>query len=181
MAQEGQKRIFSLFKEADVTPDLFKVFIEIPKGSKAKYELDKETGLIKLDRVLYTSTHYPHNYGFIPLTFCDDGDPLDVLILCSEVLYPATTLNGRAIGVLKTLDNGKKDSKIIAVSTDDPFYNTYFDIKELPKHIFDEIKNLFDVYKNLEGSTLLTGEVEGASEAKKEIQRCIDLYKKKNN
>ena len=180
MAKEGQKRLFSLFKEEDVKPSLFKAVIEIPKGSKTKYELDKETGLIKLDRVLFTSTHYPHNYGFIPLTYCDDGDPLDVLVLCSEVLYPLTALTVRPIGVLEMVDGGKRDSKIIGVSVDDPFYNCYHDTNELPKHIFDEIKNFFDVYKKLEGTTLLTGEVEGAEKAKKVIERCIQLYKEGN-
>ena len=118
MAKEGQKRLFSLFKEEDVKPSLFKAVIEIPKGSKTKYELDKETGLIKLDRVLFTSTHYPHNYGFIPLTYCDDGDPLDVLVLCSEILYPLTTLTVRPIGVLEMVDGGRRDSKIIGVSVE---------------------------------------------------------------
>lgn len=177
MAKEGQKRLFSLFKESDVKPELFKAVIEIPKGSKTKYELDKETGLVKLDRVLFTSTHYPHNYGFIPLTYCDDGDPLDVLVLCSEVLFPLTSLTVRPIGVLDMVDNGKRDSKIIGVSVDDPFYNSYYDTKDLPKHIFDEIKNFFDVYKKLEGSTMLTGEVEGAEKAKEVIKHCMDLYK----
>lgn len=180
MSKEGQRRIFSLFKKEDITPDLFKAIIEIPKGSKTKYELDKETGLIKLDRVLFTSTHYPHNYGFIPLTYCEDGDPLDVLVLCSEKLFPLTTLSVRPIGVLEMIDNGKRDSKIIGVSVDDPFYASYHDMKELPKHMFDEIKNFFDVYKNLEGSTLLTGNVEGAEKAKETIRRCIKLYEEGN-
>ena len=111
--KEGLKKLYKNFKREDVTPFLFKVIIEIPKASKTKYEIDKETGLIKLDRILYTSTHYPHNYGFIPLTYCEDGDPLDVLVLCSESLLPMTLVNCRAIGVLDMLDNGKKDSKIM--------------------------------------------------------------------
>lgn len=181
MSKEGQKKLFSVFKKSDVRLDLFKAVIEIPKGSKTKYELDKETGLIKLDRVLFTSTHYPHNYGFIPLTYCEDGDPLDVLVLCSEKLFPLTILTVRPIGVLEVIDGGARDSKIIGVSVDDPFYNSYYDTSDLPKHIFDEIKNFFDVYKKLEGSKLLTGEIEGADKAKEAIARCIKLYEEREH
>ena len=181
MNKEGQRKLFSLFKKSDVKPELFKAVIEIPKGSKTKYELDKDTGLIKLDRVLFTSTHYPHNYGFIPLTYCEDGDPLDVLVLCSEKLYPLTTLTVRPIGVLEVIDSGARDSKIIGVSVDDPFYNSYHDTSDLPKHIFDEIKNFFDVYKKLEGSKLLTGEIEGAEKAREVILRCIKLYEERDS
>ena len=109
--KEGLKNLYTLYNKSEINENEFKVVIEIPKGSKAKYEFDKETGLIKLDRVLYTSTHYPHNYGFIPLTYCEDGDPLDVLVLCSESLAPLTILKARPIGFLEMLDNGKKDSK----------------------------------------------------------------------
>ncbi len=174
--KEGLKRLYKNFKREDVTPSLFKVLIEIPQGSKTKYEIDKETGLIKLDRILYTSTHYPHNYGFIPLTYCEDGDPLDVLVLCSESLHPYTLVTCRAIGVLDMTDNGKKDSKIIAVCVDDPFYKGYQDINELPRHIFDEIKNFFDIYKKLEGIDVEEKEVEGNKRAKEVISHCIDLY-----
>ena len=174
--KEGLKRLYKNFKREDVTPFIFKVIIEIPKASKTKYEIDKETGLIKLDRILYTSTHYPHNYGFIPLTYCEDGDPLDVLVLCSESLLPMTLVNCRAIGVLDMLDNGKKDSKIIAVCIDDPFYKEYNDISELPSHIFDEIRNFFDIYKKLEGISVEEKEVEGSEKAKEVIAHCIELY-----
>lgn len=177
MDKAGQKRLFASFERSDVTFDRFKAVIEIPKGSKAKYEFDKESGLIKLDRILYTSTHYPHNYGFIPLTYCEDGDPLDVLVLCSEPLVPLTVVDCRPIGVLEMLDSGKKDSKIIAVAIDDPFYNEYTDSTDLPRHIGEEIKHFFDVYKNLEGKTVVTGNVENSVAAKKVVQHCIDLYK----
>ena len=160
-----------------IKPEDFMVVIEIPKGSKAKYELDKKRGLIRLDRILYTSTHYPHNYGFIPLTFCDDGDPLDVLVLCSEPLIPLTVVDCRPIGVIEMFDGGKRDSKIIAVAVDDPFYNTYKNANDLPNHIGDEIKHFFDVYKNLENKTVTTGEVEGVDAAKKVIKEAIELYK----
>lgn len=174
----GLLEIFSKFEEQDVTEKTFKAIIEIPKGSKAKYELDKKRGLIKLDRVLYTSTHYPHNYGFIPLTFCDDGDPLDVLVLCSEPLVPYTVLECKPIGVIEMYDSGKRDSKIIAVAMGDPFYNVYNDARDLPKHIGDEIKHFFNVYKNLENKTVKTGEVEGHEKAEEVIKEAIELYKK---
>ena len=180
MAKEGLKKLFASFQPQEVRPWQFKAIIEIPKGSKAKYELDKETGFLRLDRILYTSTHYPHSYGFIPLTYCEDGDPLDVLVLCSEPLVPLTIVDCRPVGVLEMLDGGKKDSKIIAVAIDDPFYNTYLDASDLPPHICEEIKHFFDVYKTLEGKTVVTGKVEPADAAKEVVQHCIDLYKEGN-
>lgn len=178
MKNLGEKRIFSSFDDESIKKDKFWVIVEIPKGSKIKYELDKDSGLIKVDRILYTSTHYPHNYGFIPLTLCDDGDPLDVLVLCSESLAPFTIIECRPIGVLEMLDGGKRDSKIIAVPLKDPYYNTYFDMKDVPTHIGDEIKHFFNVYKNLEGKTIVTGDVEDKEAAIKVVEECIDLYKK---
>ena len=177
MGSAGLLEIFSKFDDKDVAENFFKAIIEIPKGSKAKYELDKKRGLIRLDRILYTSTHYPHNYGFIPLTLCDDGDPLDVLVLCSEPLVPFTVVDCRPIGVIEMLDSGKRDSKVIAVAVDDPFYNSYKDSSDLPTHICDEIKHFFDVYKNLEHKTVKTGEVEGVNAAKKVVKEAIELYK----
>ncbi|MDE5917698.1 MAG: inorganic diphosphatase, partial [Oscillospiraceae bacterium] len=126
-----------------VSPEDFIAVIEIPKGSKIKYELDKETGCMKLDRILYTSTHYPANYGLIPRTFADDGDPLDVLVLCSEKLYPMTLVRCYPIGVIRMIDSGHHDDKIIAIPFDDPNYNTYHDIDELPKHVFEEMIHFF--------------------------------------
>lgn len=122
-----------------ITTKSFEAYIEIPNGSKAKYELDKETGILRLDRVLYTSTVYPANYGFIPRTYADDGDPLDVLVLCDETIYPATLVRCYPIGVIKMIDGGLLDEKIIAIPFDDPTYNNYYDIQELPQHIFQEI------------------------------------------
>ena len=177
MSSAGLLEIFSKFSLEEISENKFKAIIEIPKGSKAKYELDKKRGLIRLDRILYTSTHYPHNYGFIPLTFCDDGDPLDVLVLCSEPLIPLTVVDCRPIGVIEMFDGGKRDSKIIAVAVDDPFYNTYKNANDLPNHIGDEIKHFFDVDKNLENKTVTTGEVEGVDAAKKVIKEAIELYK----
>ena len=155
----------------------FMAVIEIPKGCKNKYEMDKETGLLRLDRVLYTSTHYPANYGFIPRTYADDHDPLDVLVLCQENIVPMTLVECKPIGVLKMVDDNSLDEKIIAVPTNDPTYSDYTDISELPNHIFDEISHFFKVYKSLETKETVVNEVSGADEAKKIIEKCIQLYK----
>ncbi|MBQ5630607.1 MAG: inorganic diphosphatase, partial [Ruminococcus sp.] len=136
-----------------------------------------ETGLLKLDRVLFTSTHYPANYGFIPRTYADDGDPLDVLVLCSETILPMTLVECKPIGVLNMIDNNSKDEKIIAVPINDPNYNTYNDISDLPKHRFDEIRHFFQVYKTLEDDkeTAAT-EISGVEKAKEVVQLCIESY-----
>lgn len=126
-----------------ITPSDFICVIEISKGSKKKYELDKETGLIILDRILYTSTRYPANYGFIPRTYGDDEDPLDVLLLCSEALEPMCLVRAYPIGVISMIDNGRRDEKIIAIPFNDPNYNHYTDIQQLPMHIFDEMRHFF--------------------------------------
>ncbi len=157
----------------------FVAVIEISKGSNMKYELDKETGLLILDRVLYTSTHYPANYGFIPRTLGDDADPLDVLVLCSENIQPMTLVRSYPIGVMKMLDGGMGDEKIIAMPFGDPTYNGYTDISELPKHIFDEIQHFFTVYKNLEGKETKVDEIEGREAAIDVIWHCMENYKKK--
>lgn len=160
-----------------ISPTKFMAVIEIPKGCKNKYEMDKETGLLRLDRVLYTSTHYPANYGFIPRTYADDHDPLDVLVLCQENIVPMTLVECKPIGVLKMVDDNSLDEKIIAVPTNDPTYSDYTDISELPSHIFDEISHFFKVYKSLETKETVVNEVDGADEAKKIIEKCIQLYK----
>lgn len=160
-----------------ISPEDFMVVVEISKGSKNKYELDKETGLLKLDRILYTSTHYPANYGFIPRTYADDGDPLDALVLCSEPIQPMTLVRCYPIGALKMIDNGANDEKVIAIPFDDPMYNTYKDIKDLPKHIFDEMEHFFTVYKQLEHKTTAVDDTIGAEETKKIIRSTIDKYK----
>lgn len=162
-----------------VNEENFVAVIEIEKGSKKKYELDKETGLLILDRILYTSTHYPSNYGFIPRTLSDDGDPLDVLVLTSEAINPLTLVKCYPIGVITMLDDGKKDEKIIAIPFGDPTYNSYSDITELPAHIFEEMRHFFSIYKQLEGKTTAVDEVQGRSEAVKTIAECIDNYSKK--
>ncbi|QEY34117.1 inorganic diphosphatase [Caproiciproducens galactitolivorans] len=156
--------------------DDFCAVIEIPKGCKIKYELDKETGLLLMDRVLYTSTHYPANYGFIPRTYASDKDPLDVLILSSEDIQSLSLVRCYAIGVIIMTDNGMKDEKIIAIPFNDPNYNSYHDINELPKHIFDEMTHFFSVYKQLEGKVTAIDEMKGSEDAKEIIQTCIDNY-----
>ncbi len=159
-----------------ITPEEFICVIEIPKGSKNKYELDKETGFLMLDRILYTSTHYPANYGFIPRTYGDDGDPLDVLLLCTETLEPLTLVKARPIGVISMIDNGQGDEKIIAVPSGDPTYNHYTDISELPAHIFDEMSHFFSVYKNLENKQTAVNEVMGRENAIQIIEKAIADY-----
>lgn len=150
--------------------------VEITKGSKKKYELDKETGYIMLDRILHTSTHYPANYGFIPRTYGDDNDPLDVLLLCSERLEPLTLVRAYPIGVISMMDNGRNDEKIIAIPFNDPTYNHYTDISQLPVHIFDEMRHFFKVYKNLENKETAVNEVSHREEAVKIINTAIENY-----
>jgi len=159
-----------------ITPEDFICVVEISKGSKKKYELDKETGYIILDRILHTSTHYPANYGFIPRTYGDDFDPLDVLLLCSEDLEPLTLVRAYPIGVIKMIDNGRGDEKIIAIPFNDPTYNNYKDITQLPKHIFDEMRHFFEVYKNLEHKETAVDEVKGKEEAIAIIKDAIINY-----
>ncbi|MBQ8825636.1 MAG: inorganic diphosphatase [Oscillospiraceae bacterium] len=159
-----------------ITKENFFAVIEIEKGSKMKYELDKKTGFLMLDRVLYTSTHYPANYGFIPRTYADDGDPLDVLVLCSESIEPLALVNCYPIGVISMLDNGANDDKIIAIPFNDPTYNSYKDVSELPKHVFEEMSHFFTVYKSLEAKETVIDEVKGREAAVSIIDRCIDRY-----
>ena len=164
-------------KASRVTPEKFLAMIEISKSSKNKYELDKETGHLILDRVLFTSTHYPQNYGFIPRTYAKDYDPLDVLVLCSEPILPMSFVECKPIGVLIMQDGGLSDEKIIAVPLKDPFYSEYNDISEIPPHIAQEIKHFFTVYKTLEGKSTAVDEVKGADVAKYIIGECLKAYK----
>ena len=157
----------------------FYAVVEITKGSKMKYELDKETGLLALDRILYTSTHYPANYGFIPRTLADDGDPMDVLVLCSESLCPMSLVRCYPIGVITMSDNGDSDEKISAIPYSDPTYNGYKSISELPQHIFDEMQHFFRVYKELENKSTSVSEVHDVDVAKDIIQKSIDNYVEK--
>jgi len=159
-----------------IKSDDFYAVIEITKGGKMKYELDKETGLLVLDRILYTSTHYPANYGFIPRTLADDGDPMDVLVLSSESLLPLSLVRCYPIGVIIMNDNGSTDEKVIAIPYSDPTYNGYRSIQELPKHIFEEMQHFFRVYKELENKTTTVSEVYDAQKAKDVVQSSIEQY-----
>lgn len=165
----------------DIKPDRitaidFIAVVEISKGSKKKFELDKETGYIILDRILHTSTHYPANYGFIPRTYGDDKDPLDVLVLCSEPIEPLSLVRCYPIGVMYMIDNGMSDEKIIAIPYSDPTYNNYGNIFELPPHIMDEMKHFFSVYKELENKQTAVNEFGGPDEAITVIDRSIQNY-----
>lgn len=162
-----------------INPEDFIAVIEIPKGSKAKYEIDKESGAILLDRILYTSTHYPANYGFIAKTYADDNDPLDVLVLCTEPLTPLTLVRCYPIGVIAMKDHGRLDQKIIAIPFAEPNYNSYHDISELPAHIFAEMHHFFSVYKTLENKETIVDEVQDSAIAVEIIRQCIQNYQEK--
>ena len=159
-----------------IDPQDFVAVVEISKGSKKKYELDKESGYLMLDRILHTSTHYPANYGFIPRTYGDDNDPLDVLLLCSEQIEPMTLVRAYPIGVISMIDNGRNDEKIIAIPFSDPNYNMYKDISELPKHVFEEMGHFFTVYKNLENKETAVNEVSGYETSLTIIDKAINNY-----
>lgn len=162
-----------------IQPEDFIAVVEIEKGSKQKYEMDKKTGLLRLDRILYTSTHYPANYGFIPHTLADDGDPLDVLILCSESLIPMCLVECYPIGVIIMNDGGDVDEKIIAIPITDPNYNTYKNISDLPVHVFEEMRHFFQVYKQLENKNQTSVDVTAdRDEALKIIKKSMENYKK---
>lgn len=159
-----------------IRPDNFIVVVEIPKGSKKKYELDKESGAIILDRILHTSTQFPANYGFIPRTFGEDKGPLDVLVLCSEPLDPLVLVQCYPIGVMTMKDGKDKDEKIIAIPFGDPAYNCYSAVEELPAHLFNEMSHFYAVYKHLEGIKTTPGDVHGRKEAMKIIAGAIAAY-----
>ncbi len=161
---------------ARITSERFDAVVEISRGQQSKYELDKETGLIRLDRVLYTSTHYPQNYGFIPRTYAGDNDPLDVLILCSQPLVPMTIVTCIPIGAVKMIDNGEVDEKIIAIAANDPTYSSYESIEEIPAHVFQEIRHFFQVYKTLEGKETVVHHIQDRDRAVKMIETAVELY-----
>ena len=170
-----QMNLWHDIKPNRMSTEDFLAVIEIEKGSKNKYEMDKETGMLRLDRILYTSTHYPANYGFIPRTYADDQDPLDVLVLCSEAIRPMSLVRVYPIGYFAMRDGDAMDEKILAVPFGDPVNNSYHDVSELPSHIADEISHFFNVYKGLEDGkdTEIVG-VFGPEEAKEVIQKCYN-------
>lgn len=157
-------------------PHIFNVVIEITKGSKVKYELDKKSGLIKVDRVLYSSVVYPHNYGFIPRSLCEDNDPMDVLVIMQEPVVPGCFLRARAIGLMPMVDQGERDDKIIAVGADDPEYRNYSDIHELPPHRLAEIRRFFEDYKKNENKEVLVDDFLPSQDAHDAIKHSLDLY-----
>src|SRR5262252_5832801 len=156
----------------------FPVIIEIPRGSKNKYELDKTTGMLRLDRVLHSAVHYPADYGFIPRTYCDDGDPLDVLVLAQEPVYPLTIVEARAIGVMRMRDEKGSDDKIVAVSVNDPAFADYTDKDQLPSHILREVQRFFQDYKVLEHKKVVIEDLLGPVEAVSIIRDALELYRK---
>jgi len=161
----------------DNTPEIVNAVIEIPKGSKAKYEIDKPSGLLKLDRVLFSSVMYPANYGFIPQTYCDDNDPLDILVLCSIDVFPMSIIEAKVIGVMHMVDNGEQDDKIIAVAKNDMSVNYINDLAELPPHAMTEIVRFFKDYKKLEGKNVTIEHLLGMRYAHKAINESLELYK----
>ena len=157
-------------------PTEFLAVIEIPIGSNVKYELDKETGLLRVDRILYSAVHYPANYGFIPQTLAEDDDPLDVLVLCQEELVPLTLVKSRAIGVMTMLDSGKRDHKILAVAVNDPEYNTFREAAELPPHRLAILQRFFQDYKSLEGKAVAVEDFQPARAAHPIIEDALQRY-----
>jgi inorganic pyrophosphatase len=156
--------------------DPIPAIIEIPTGSKVKYELDKLTGLLRVDRILFAAVHYPANYGFVPRTYCDDGDPLDILVYCQEPIEPLSVMQAKVIGVMKMRDDKGQDDKLIAVHVDDPANSEYSDIAELPPHRMRELKRFFEDYKALENKKVTVREPQGRSEALKVLREAIRLY-----
>ena len=166
------------YVDETVIAKAFPVVIEIPKGSKNKYELDKETGLLRLDRVLYSAVYYPADYGFIPRTYCDDGDPLDALVLGQEPVYPLTIVEARAIGVMRMRDEKGIDDKIVAVSVRDPAFAEYVDKDQLPHHLLREVRRFFEDYKALEHKQVVVDDLLGPKEAVAIINAGLDLYRR---
>jgi len=156
--------------------DAIPAVIEIATGSKVKYELDKSTGLLLVDRILFSAVHYPANYGFVPRTYCDDGDPLDILVLCSEVIQPLSIMRAKLIGVMKMRDDKGLDDKLIAVHADDPNYADYGDVSELPPHRLRELRRFFEDYKALENKKVVVSEPQGRSTALQVLRDAMKLY-----
>jgi len=158
-------------------PRIVNAVVEIPQGTRAKYEIDKESGLLKLDRVIYSSFYYPCNYGFIPQTYGDDRDPLDILVLTSQSVQALCIMQAKVVGVMQMIDSGDADDKIIAVAANDPSVNHYNNMEELPKHFFDELRHFFEEYKKLENKTVVVNEFGDKTTALKIIEDAIQSYK----
>ena len=165
------------YVDDSVIATAFPVVIEIPKGSKNKYELDKETGLLRLDRVLYSAVYYPADYGFIPRTYCDDGDPLDALVLGQEAVFPLTIVEARALGVMRMRDEKGIDDKIVAISVRDPAFAEYTDKSQLPSHLLREVRRFFEDYKTLEHKQVVVEDLLGPDAAVKIIREALEMYR----
>ncbi|MFT4282816.1 MAG: inorganic diphosphatase [Candidatus Woesearchaeota archaeon] len=165
----------------DEIPEVVSIVVEIPKGSNVKYELDKDTGLISLDRFLHSAVYYPGDYGFLPRTYCDDGDPLDVLILTNTALVPGTVARVRVIGVMKMIDGGEEDDKLIAVYSSDPRFKNIKSIKDVSEHTLEEVKHFFATYKALEKKEVEIKGLLDAGDAKKVLLESVKLYDKEFN
>ncbi|MFT3705864.1 MAG: inorganic diphosphatase [Agriterribacter sp.] len=161
----------------DNAPRIVNAVIEIPQGSRQKYEIDKPSGLLKLDRVIYSSFYYPVNYGFIPQTYGDDKDPLDILVISSMSIQPLCLVQAKVIGVMQMIDSGDADDKIIAVANNDPGVNYINNIEEMPKHFFSELRQFFEEYKKLENKTVSVNEFQDKATALKIIEEAIRFYK----
>jgi inorganic pyrophosphatase len=157
-------------------PEVVTAVIEIPAKSRNKYELDKDSGLLKLDRVLYSAVHYPGDYGFIPRTLHEDNDPMDILVRINEPTFPGCMIEARPIGVLRMLDKGEPDDKILAVPTNDPFHNEYYDIADIPQHYLKEVEHFFHIYKDLEGKRVQILGWEKSEVAMEMINVSVDRY-----
>ena len=157
-------------------PRVVTAVIEIPQGSRAKYEIDKESGLLKLDRIIYSSFYYPCNYGFIPQTYGDDKDPLDILVITTQPVQALCLMQAKVVGVMRMIDGGDADDKIIAVAANDPGVNYYNNIEELPKHFFDELRHFFEEYKKLEKKEVIVEEFQDKATALKIVEASIQLY-----
>lgn len=157
-------------------PEVFQAIIEIPQGCKVKYELDKKTGMLRVDRMLYSSVVYPANYGFIPQTYADDADPLDVLVLAQEAVDPLSILRARPIGMMSMVDDEQEDAKIICIHIDDPAFNNYWHIKDLPEHRLRELKRFFQDYKALEDKSVRVQDFFGPERARRIINESIEMY-----
>lgn len=161
------------------SPKIINAIIEIPKDSKIKYEVDKETGMLKLDRFLYSAVHYPGDYGFIPQTLWYDEDPLDIIILTQRPVYPLTLAEARVIGVIRMFDGNEKDDKLIAVYDGDPRYGEFEDIKDIPKHVMEELKHFFSTYKELQGKKVHVLEILSKENALKDVEVARKMYQDK--
>lgn len=162
---------------ADEAGEIAHAVIEIPKGSKVKYELDKASGGLRVDRILYSSVIYPANYGFVPRTYCEDGDPLDILVLNSEPVQPLSTLRARCVGAMRLADEGKQDDKLIAIHVDDPAFADYREIDELPGHVALQIRRFFEDYKTLERKAVVVESLLGRRDAVSILRQAVELYR----